>query len=361
MIIDLEKFLASERPYWTELERMIARFDNDFQTEFTVEQARRFHYLYERASADLGKLVTFASEPETRRYLESLVARAYSEIHETRARRHRFSPFAWFFRTFPETVRRNARALAMSILVTLAGCFFGGFATMLDPDSRHVTMPFGHDQMKPSERVAHEEANPDRGAGGHASFSAMLMQNNIKVSIFCLALGATWAVGTFIVLFYNGVILGAIVVDYIADGQAQFLAGWLLPHGSVEIPAILIAGQAGIILGRALVGWGNRAPLNERLRRISTDLVTLIGGVAVLLVWAGIIEAFFSQNHEPTIPYAVKIGFGTLQLAALTWFLMSCGRGRSSEERTAGEVGDRAQKAIPAGADGAGGERSERA
>jgi hypothetical protein len=117
----------------------------------------------------------------------------------------------------------------------------------------------------------------------------------------------------------------------------------------VEIPAILIAGQAGLILGRALVGWGNRAPLNERLRRIGPDLVTLIGGVAVLLVWAGIIEAFFSQNHEPTIPYGAKIAFGTLQLAALTWFLMSCGRGRGNDRGTAGDI---AQKAIPAEGDG---------
>ena len=63
----------------------------------------------------------------------------------------------------------------------------------------------------------------------------------------------TWGVGTFIMLFYNGVALGAIVVDYIRDGQTKFLLGWLLPHGVVEIPAILIAGQAGLILAFALV------------------------------------------------------------------------------------------------------------
>ena len=40
------------------------------------------------------------SAPETRRYLESLVARAYGEIHETRDRQHRFSPMTWFLQTF---------------------------------------------------------------------------------------------------------------------------------------------------------------------------------------------------------------------------------------------------------------------
>jgi len=331
MIIDLEKFLAAERPHWAELETMLGRIEADLNAPLPLEQAARLHYLYERAASDLGKLATFASEPETRRYLESLVARAYGEIHETRSRRHRFAPLRWFAGTFPRTVRHHVRALALAVAVTLAGCLFGGGATLLDPGSRHVTMPFGHDRMTPGERVAREERNPEQG-GGSATFSASLMQNNIKVSILCMALGATWAAGTLIVLFYNGVILGAICVDYIADGQAVFLAGWLLPHGSVEIPAILIAGQAGMVLGGAMIGWGTREPFADRLRKIGPALLTLMGGVAVLLVWAGIIESFFSQYHEPVISYGVKIAFGTAQLAVLAWLLAACGRGETSGE-----------------------------
>jgi hypothetical protein len=53
--------------------------------------------------------------------------------------------------------------------------------------------------------------------------------------------------------------------------------------------------------------------------------VTLIFGVAVLLVWAGIVEAFLSQYHEPLIPYEVKIGFGAIQLAWLILFLSKSG------------------------------------
>ena len=47
----------------------------------------------------------------------------------------------------------------------------------------------------------------------------------------------------------------------------------------------------------------------------------LIGGVAVMLVWAGLIESFFSQLHEPVIPYAAKIAFGAAELGLLCWFL----------------------------------------
>ena len=326
MIIDLAKFLKAEQPVWNELDMFLKKLEDDPNRALPLDQSRRFHYLYERTASDLARLNTFANEPETRRYLESLVARAYGEIHETRQKPHHFQPWQWFTATFPQTFRRHLNVFWLTVVITLAGCAFGGFATLLDPESRHVTMPFGHDRMTPSERVAHEEqAKHDRMAGEKASFSTSLMTHNTQVSIFTMALGMTWGIGTIVMLFYNGVVMGAISVDYIADGQGKFLAGWLLPHGSFEIPAILIAGQAGLILGRALIGRGMRKNLAERLREISTDIVTLIGGVGLMLIWAGLVESFFSQYHEPVMPYLVKITFGLVELTLLTLFLWKSG------------------------------------
>jgi uncharacterized membrane protein SpoIIM required for sporulation len=180
----------------------------------------------------------------------------------------------------------------------------------------------------PADRVAEEEAvDEDRLAGHRAQFSAMLMANNIRVSFFALALGVTWAVGTFALLFYNGVILGAVALDYLLAGQGVFLLGWLLPHGSVEIPAIFFAGQGGLVLGHAMIGWGDQHPLRARLRAVGPDLLTIMGFIVLLLVWAGIVESYFSQYHEPVLPYAVKIAFGGLQLLLLIAYLALCGRG----------------------------------
>ena len=89
----------------------------------------------------------------------------------------------------------------------------------------------------------------------------------------------------------------------------------------------IVAGQAGIVLGGAVIGWGRRVPLRERLATIRADLVTLIVGVALMLVWAGIVEAFFSQYHEPVLPYWLKIVFGSAELVCLTVFLTLAGRG----------------------------------
>lgn len=330
MIIDLEKFVANERPHWTELEHLLDRLEGEPNLRMNLDELRRFHQLYERAAADLARITTFSAEPETRRYLESLVARAYGEIHETREKQRRLFPLQWFFHTLPQTFRRHVRAFYLSLAVTLAGCAFGGFAIALDPGSKPVLMPFPHLLQDPAKRVAEEEkATKDRLAGRKTSFSTFLMTHNTKVSIFTLALGMTWGIGTIIMLFYNGVILGAVAVDYIRAGQTPFLLGWLLPHGVVEIPAILIAGQAGLMLARALIGWGDRKPMAARLREISRDVTTLIFGVGLMLIWAGFVEAFLSQYHEPVIPYSVKIIFGLIELVLLSLFYAKSGAGNS--------------------------------
>jgi hypothetical protein len=136
VIIDLQRFVAAERPNWSELEKLLDRLDAAPGATMSLEQLTRFHQLYERTAADLAKITTFSSEPETRRYLEALIARAYGEIHETRERRTRLSPVTWFFQTLPQTFRRHLRAFHLTVAITLLGCLFGGLALMFDPDSR---------------------------------------------------------------------------------------------------------------------------------------------------------------------------------------------------------------------------------
>ncbi len=327
MIIDLRKFISEERPYWNELESVLNRLEKRPESKLSLSSLQRFHYLYQRTSGDLAKIKTFASEPNTRAFLESLVARAFGEIHETRKKPHRFAPLQWFFTTFPQTFRRQIRGFWICLAAMLVGSAFGAFVLLVEPDAKDVLLPFGHLHGDPSERVAQEEnVTADRLAGAKSTFSSNLMTHNTKVAIFTLALGLTWGIGTLVLLFYNGVILGAVALDYVMAGETAFLLGWLLPHGAIEIPAIILAGQSGLVLAGALIGWGKPLSLRTRLRKISADLVTLIFGVAVMLIWAGIVEAFFSQYHEPVLPYEVKIGFGVLELALLVLFLARSGR-----------------------------------
>lgn len=328
MIVHLEQFVAAERPFWEELADTLDRLDRDPAASLRLDEVRRLHYLYQRAAGDLAKVKTFASEPDLQHHLEALVARAYGEVHEVRHKDQRFSPRRWFFGTFPRTFRRHHRAFQLAVAITLLGSLFGAGALAFDPDSKPVLMPFGHLLGDPSERVRmEEEADEDRLEGQRSAFSGMLMTHNTRVSITTMAFGLTYGAGTAILLFYNGVILGAVCFDYLQAGEGVFLTGWLLPHGSVEIPAIVLAGQCGLIIASALIGWRSRLPLRARLRAAAPDITTLIFGVAVLLVWAGIVEAFFSQYHEPHLPYWLKILFGSVQLVLLVAFLTLSGRG----------------------------------
>jgi uncharacterized membrane protein SpoIIM required for sporulation len=328
MIIDLERFTATEKPFWDELERLLKRVEDDPACRLGVEGAARFHYLYQRASAGLARLDGLAAPLEFRRYLESLVARAYGEIHSTRDNAHRLVPRTWLLETFPQTFRRYIRQFQLAVLITIVGAIFGAAVLMVAPEEKGMLLPFDHLHGSPAERVAKEEQEAGKRLAGHkATFSSSLMTHNTQVSIACMATGMTWGVGTIILLFYNGVILGAVVLDYLAAGQGVFLAGWLLPHGVIEIPAILIAGQAGLVLATTLIGKGSGLTLVARMRKVWADLTTLIGGVGLMLIWAGIVEAFFSQYHEPVLPYSVKIAFGVVELCLLVLFLGRSGRG----------------------------------
>lgn len=326
MILDVARFTDAERPYWQELDATLRRLDGDAGATLSLTEAERFHYLYQRASAGLSRLSTFSANPELREYLESLVARAYAEIHETRERRGAGSFKNWFLSTFPRTFRRHIRAFQLSLAITLAGVAFGAAALHFDPASKAVMMPFPALRGNPAERVAHEEkAKGDEMRGHKGAFASALMTHNIEVSLLAFALGITWGLGTLAILFYNGIGLGAVAADYIQAGQSKFLFGWLMPHGAIEIPAIVLAGQAGFMLAGALIGWGDRTSRRERMAAISKDLLTMLGGVAILLVWAGIVESFFSQYHEPVLPYAVKIAFGSVEMLALSFFLTRAG------------------------------------
>jgi uncharacterized membrane protein SpoIIM required for sporulation len=334
MIVDLSRFVEQERPHWMALEKTLDWMGSGPARKLSLEEAQRFHALYQRAASDLARVAGFAAEGELRRYLEWLVSRAYAEIHEARERR-RVRPWRFLTVDFPRAFRRHIQAFQLTAALTVLGVAFGALAVRFDSEAKGVLMPFEGLQITPSERVAREKAERGKQLNGiKGRFAAQLMTHNTQVTLTTIALGASFGVGTVIVLFYNGIILGAVAQDYVHDGQAIFLMGWLLPHGVIEIPAILVGGQTGFVIAYALIGWGSRKSRAARLREVSRDVMTLAGGAATMLVWAGIVESFISQYHEGVLPYWLKISFGLVELALLTLFLSQAGR-----EETANRLG----------------------
>ena len=326
MILDSDRFIRKEKPYWEILARKLDALENHAAGATTPDALLELHGLYRRAASGLARLQSAAADPAAIATLEALVGRAYAEVHSRHHARSWKKAAYWLSQGFPIAFRRQFRFFAAALWITLAGCLTGALTIAADRGNREILYPFSHLTQSPSERVAAEEKANRSASAAHATFAAELMANNIRVTINAFAFGILYGIGTVILLFYNGAILGGVVFDYIADGQIVFLLGWLLPHGVVELPAIFIGGQAGLVLARALFGSGGRAGLRTRLRAILPDLAALVYGAAILLVWAGIVESFLSQYHQPVIPYAAKIAFGLAELALLSSWLFLAGR-----------------------------------
>jgi len=70
------------------------------------------------------------------------------------------------------------------------------------------------------------------------------------------------------------------------------------------------------------------------MRESMREWMVLIAGLAMMLVWAGVMEAFFSQHHAPVLPYGIKVAVGMAELVLLTIYLVLIGRrGPGAETR----------------------------
>jgi uncharacterized membrane protein SpoIIM required for sporulation len=151
-----------------------------------------------------------------------------------------------------------------------------------------------------------------------------IIANNVQVSFVAFAGGVLAGLGTILVLLLNGIFLGAVVGLFHAEGLDLYLWSFVLPHGVIELTAICIAGGAGLWLGSAIVLPG-RMTRSRALTERGREAISLVAGVVVLLLIAGVIEGFISPGPFPPL---FKIGFGALTGVALFWYLLLGGRAR---------------------------------
>ena len=324
--MNVERFIAVRRTGWERLNELLERVETRGVAVLTSAELHELYRLYREACTDLNYAQTMTGNPAVLDFLEALVARGYATV----ATPEKVRPFRAWWRVmrhgFVATLRRRRLAFAIASLSMLAGVAFGWITTAVDPDLTRVFLPAEHLVQTPSERVEELEAMEARGdtridnVGDHALFTSSLFTHNIRVSVLALALGMTFGVGTVVVLFYNGVIIGSIARDYLDDGVFEFFVAWVGPHGAIEIPCIIFAGTAGLVLAQAQWSLAG-GPVLTRIARVRADVLTLIVGAATLLVAAGLIEGGFSQVNEPTIPYELKIGVAAALFACVCGYV----------------------------------------
>ncbi len=222
---DVNRFMQERAPAWEELEALLRDVDVRGLSSLDIAGARRFGGLYRSVSSDLIRARTELVDAAVADYLNDLVARSYAHIYAGSGGRAR-NLLRFFSHEFPRLFRAEARAIGASAAILLAGVAFGAAFTALDPQALGVLVPDEHQTLTPHERVAHEEESGglDRGDAS-AAFSSFLFTHNIQVTFLVFALGITFGVGTVGVLFFNGVPLGALAVQYHLDGRGPVLLG----------------------------------------------------------------------------------------------------------------------------------------
>jgi uncharacterized membrane protein SpoIIM required for sporulation len=248
--------------------------------------------LYRRAASDLSQARSLGLDPGEVALLNGLVGRAYGLIY-TPERGGVGSLAAFFTRDFPACLRRNFLFLAASVLVSILGALLGLGAALHSPQSVEVLMGPGWTQMIEQIGERHRAGHDWLPARERPINSSLIMTNNVTVSFDAFAGGLLLGLLTLFILFHNGVMLGAVAVGVAQHHTALEFWGFVAPHGVIELPAIFIAGAAGLMLGYALVNPGEYSR-RTALGLAGREAILLIFGVVAMLVIAGIIEAFFS-------------------------------------------------------------------
>ena len=333
--MELDAFIRERRPRWDRFEHLLEDVEKNPEQSLDPKKLQELVSLYRRACSDLNHARSITAQPMLLDRLNQLTGRGYRFVYrDARRITLREAVVNLFLREVPATFRKERAVVGSAAAAMILGALVGFAAVTSNPNLMQDLVPGMFQTESAKERVEQLEKNDERinTVQAAAAFGAYLMSHNIQVSFLCFSLGALTILGGYSILFYNGVILGAIAAQYVQDGVATFFIAWVGPHGALELPAIIFSGAAGIKAGRALLLPGNLSAAAS-LRQAFPDLRRMLLGTAAILVLAGLIEGSFSQFTRKTFPYPVKIGVAVALFALLLTYLFYSRRGGRGEER----------------------------
>ncbi|HET6334053.1 MAG TPA: stage II sporulation protein M [Polyangiales bacterium] len=326
---DVNRFVEERSAAWGRLEQLLLRIEREGLASLELPAVREFGRLYRAVSNDLlrarGEMVNVAVVD----YINDIVARAYAVMHAPSRSTIGRKLYAFFATDFPRLFRRESRIVALAALIVFAGASVGASFVAIDRYALGALIPDDHQALTPAERVGRDEHAAGVNGDAAVAFSGWLFTHNLEVSFLVFALGVTFGLGTVALLFYNGVPLGALAMQYHQAGQGMFFWAWILPHGVAELTEVCIAGGAGLIIARGLWIPGRRGRGAAFAEEARTAASLVLGG-APLLMLAGVIEGTVSQMHAPLVPYSAKLVFAACVAIGVFAFLTRAGRATST-------------------------------
>ena len=321
------QFRREREAGWVELEKLLEHTEKSGLGKLSARELERLPQLYRAVISSYSVAGAISLDTALRRYLAALAQRAYIWVYGVR-RPLRHGVWRFFAEDFPRAVRNQRWPVAVSAALMLLATVVS--FVMVSSDMSHY-FSFVPDQF----REAHNPyADTDElrtvlfgeteELGGLGYFTSMLFTNNTRVALLAFALGIAGGIPTAGIMLNNGLTLGAITALYVERGLGWEVFGWLLVHGVTELAAVILAGAAGLTIGRAVLAPG-RWSRGEALKRAGRQAGLIAMGCACMLLVAAFMEGFTRQLLDST-PLRWVWAMSSLAL----WLVYFTRAGRSS-------------------------------
>ena len=308
--MDIDAFVATHQGAWWRLQALTekARHLRDVSPDELDEMV----HLYQRVGANLAHArVEYVADAALVNRLTLLVADAHGVLYgqrDTEVRRN-LAQFATV--TFPAAIYALRRYIAIAAVLTFLPWAVFQIWLAVSPEAFDLTMPDAAAQQYIEQDFEDYYSNQPS-----QDFATEVFLNNVRVGFLAFAAGILLCVVTAALLAWNGANGGMAGGLFTHVGQADKFWGLILPHGMLELSAVVVAGAAGLRIGWALIDPGDRLrsnALTDEARRSGSVLVGLV--VAFLL--AATVEGFVTGKPWPTW---LRIGIGAF-VFVLFWGL----------------------------------------
>jgi uncharacterized membrane protein SpoIIM required for sporulation len=279
-------FIEQNKDKWQEFEEVMASPRND---------PEKLNGLFVQITDDLSYSRTFYPNRSVRVYLNGLAQRIFFSIYKNRrSQANRLLTF--WTEELPQLMYESRREFRFTFLVFLLACLIGGVSSAMDEEFVRVIMGDSYVDMTLANIAAGDPMRVYKMKGAF-SMSLGITFNNIYVAFLAFVMGAFFAIGSLVILVQNGIMLGSFQYFFVQQDLfwESFLTIWI--HGTLEISAIVIAGTAGVTMGRGLVFPGTYTRGQSFQRAARRGIKILVGTVPIFIL-AGFIEGYLTRHTD---------------------------------------------------------------
>ncbi len=284
---------------------------DEFET--ILKQQRRnpdkLSELFIQVTDDLSYARTFYPNRSVKVYLNNLSQKIFRNIY-----RNRFSGWKAFFNFWleelPLIIYEARREFYVSLIVFFLAMGIGVISTAYDVDFPRFILGDSYVEMTKA-NIEHGDPMAVYKSGEQMNMFLGITLNNLRVAFITFLLGLFASIGTVGFLLYNGIMVGTFQYFFLqmnADHpgvlRESLLTIWM--HGSLEIPSIIIAGAAGVALGKGLLFPGTYTRFQAFQLSARRGLNVMLG-IMPVIVLAGFIESFITRYTD--LPQVVRLCF----------------------------------------------------